>query len=77
MASSCPLGILQSIHLVVEASPDAKIVINDQGEIIVFNQKAEFLFGYERSEVLGKKIETLLPDGLHEIHFIFQRAGNS
>lgn len=34
-------AVLQSIHLkVVEASPDAKIVINDQGEIIVFNQKA-------------------------------------
>jgi hypothetical protein len=33
-------AVLQSIHLNVEASPDAKIVINDQGEIIVFNQKA-------------------------------------
>lgn len=67
--SGCPLGTLEAIHLkVVEASPDAKIVIDTEGNIVVFNQQAEFMFGYDRSEVLGKQIEMLLPEDLREIH---------
>ena len=65
----CSLEILQAISLkVVEASPDAKIVINELGHIIIFNQQAEFLFGYDRSEVEGKPIEMLLPERLREVH---------
>jgi|AmaraimetFIIA100_FD_contig_31_5610008_length_300_multi_4_in_0_out_0_2 PAS domain-containing protein len=49
MANSCPLGVLEAIHFkVVEASPDAIVVINGKGEIVVFYQQAEFLFGYDR-----------------------------
>jgi PAS domain S-box-containing protein len=66
---NCSLGALEAIHFrVVEASPDAKIVINEQGEIIVFNQQAELLFGYDRTEVLGKDLRVLLPAALHAAH---------
>ena len=66
---SCPLSALEAIHYrVVEASPDAKIVINECGEIVVFNQQAELLFGYDRTEVLGKAIRMLLPDSVHASH---------
>lgn len=73
MAESCsltnPLAVLQAIRLkVVEASPDAKIVINDQQIIVDFNAKAEFMFGWDRTEVLGKPIEFLLPDSLADAH---------
>lgn len=69
MSGGCPLGTLEAIHLkVVEASPDAKIVINSDGNIVVFNQQAEFMFGYDRSEVIGKSIDILLPEDLREIH---------
>ena len=65
----CSLKILEQISLkVVEASPDAKIVINEKGEIVIFNTQAEFLFGYDREEVLGQSIEMLIPDNRHEIH---------
>lgn len=69
MDNGCPLGTLEAIHLkVVEASPDAKIVINADGNIVVFNQQAEFMFGFDRTEVIGKSIDVLLPEDLREIH---------
>lgn len=67
--SECDLRILEQVSFkVVEASPDANIVISKSGEIILFNYQAELLFGRAREEVLGKPIEILLPDELGEIH---------
>jgi protein-histidine pros-kinase len=58
----CSLETLQAIRLkVVEASPDAKIVIDRSGNIIDVNEETEFLFGYARGDVLGKNISTFLP----------------
>jgi len=63
------LKTLEAIHLkVVEASPDAKVVVNEVGLIVVFNQQAELLFGYDRSEVMGEGIEMLLPEDKRELH---------
>ena len=54
----CSLETLQAIRLkVVEASPDAKIVINRQREIVDCNEEAEYLFGYARGDILGKSLE--------------------
>ena len=65
----CPLGVIEAIHLkVVEALPDAAVAINSDGEIIVFNTEAEFMFGYVRDEVLGQKIEILIPESVREVH---------
>lgn len=69
MSATCPLGNLEAIHLkVVEALPDAAIAIDGDGQIIVFNAEAEFMFGYVREEVLGKKIEMLLPEEVRVAH---------
>ncbi len=72
----CSLETLQQIYLkVVEASPDAMIVVNSRGYIEVFNVQAELMFGYDRSEILGKPLEILLPDTVrhkharHRIHY--------
>jgi len=45
----------------VEAAPDALIVSNEAGDIVLLNQPAERLFGYPRGELLGQKIEVLMP----------------
>jgi PAS domain S-box-containing protein len=37
------------------------LVANDKGEITLINPSAEKLFGYEKGELIGKKIETLVP----------------
>jgi len=48
-------------HLVVEAAPNAMIMVEQRGRIALVNTAAERLFGYERSELLGQPIEMLLP----------------
>ncbi len=55
-------------RLVVEAAPNAMIMIDAEGEIQLLNSQAERLFGYERSELLGRSIEVLLPAGLRAMH---------
>lgn len=63
------LNTLQEIYLkVTEAIPDAIIVCDPSGEVVVFNAQAELLFGYERHEVLGRPIEMLLPEALRRAH---------
>lgn len=71
---SCDLQTLERVSFkVIEASPDAKIVIDKSGEIIIFNYQAELLFGTAREEVIGKSIEILLPDELHDKHLEHRR----
>lgn len=73
MTDNCPLKSLEAIHLkVVEASPDAKIVIDENGKVIVFNAKAELLFGLSRQDVIGRDIEMLMPERFREPHKKFR-----
>jgi PAS domain S-box-containing protein len=65
----CDLKTLEQLSFkVVEASPDALIVINENGQIVIFNAQAEFLFGYAREEVIGQHIEILLIEDKRETH---------
>lgn len=52
----------------VEVSPDAKIVITKRGIIVDMNEEGEYLFGYARGDLIGKPIETLLPEDIREKH---------
>ena len=53
---------------VVEAAPNAMIMIDEQGAIQLANSQAERLFGYSRAELLGQSIEILLPPNLRGMH---------
>lgn len=46
----------------LEAAPDAVVIANHAGEIVMVNAQTERIFGYPRSELLGQAIEILIPD---------------
>ena len=49
-------------NAVLEAIPDAVAAVNQSGVIIQVNSQAEALFGYTRDELIGQKIEMLVPE---------------
>jgi PAS domain S-box-containing protein len=50
----------------MEAAPDAMVVVNQAGEIVLLNVQAEKQFGYIRDELLGQKIKSIIPEGFAE-----------
>lgn len=56
------------LRQVIEAMPNGIIMVNDQGTIEIVNAQAEKIFGYNRSELLGKLIEHLIPQDTAEKH---------
>jgi PAS domain S-box-containing protein len=50
----------------LEAAPDAMVVVNEGGEIVLLNAQTEKQFGYRRDEIQGKKITTIIPEGFAE-----------
>ncbi|HVL46986.1 MAG TPA: PAS domain S-box protein [Candidatus Thermoplasmatota archaeon] len=52
----------------LEAAPDAVVIVNKAGEIVLVNTQTERLFGYGREEILGKTVEILIPDRFKARH---------
>ncbi len=52
----------------LESAPDAMIMVDEHGQIVLVNRQALRTFGYQRDEMVGKAIETLLPKALREVH---------
>ena len=50
----------------LEAAPDAMVVVNQGGEIVLLNLQAEKQFGYRRDELVGQKVTNIIPDGFAE-----------
>jgi PAS domain S-box-containing protein len=52
----------------LEAAPDAIIEVDSDGRIVLLNLVTEKMFGYQREELLGKRVEMLVPDSVRARH---------
>ncbi|SEC34519.1 PAS domain-containing sensor histidine kinase [Terriglobus roseus] len=50
----------------LEAAPDAMVVVNPIGEIVLLNVQAEKQFGYRRDELIGQQVKNIIPEGFAE-----------
>jgi len=50
----------------LEAAPDAMVVVNQDGEIVLLNVQAEKQFGYSRDELVGQQVKNIIPEGFAE-----------
>jgi PAS domain S-box-containing protein len=58
----------EQFRLVVEASPNAIILVDLAGSISLVNKRAESLFGYTRQELMGQPVEMLVPQQFRTHH---------
>jgi PAS domain S-box-containing protein len=52
----------------VDAAPDGVIVCDHDGSIVLVNAEAERMFGYGREELIGRKVDVLVPDRARHLH---------
>jgi PAS domain S-box-containing protein len=64
----------EDVEAILEAAPTAIVAVGAGGEIAYVNGLAEATFGWPRSEIVGRPVETLLPDRLRDEH-VHHRAG--
>ena len=58
----------KKVQLLLDSAPDAMVVVNRQRRIEFVNSQTERLFGYARDELIGREIETLIPERFRKGH---------
>ena len=58
----------EQFQQIVESSPNALILVNKEGEIILANSQTEKLFGYNPKDLITQKVEILIPERYRKTH---------
>jgi PAS domain S-box-containing protein len=58
----------QKFRGILESAPDAMVIADRTGTIVIVNSQTEKLFNYRREEMLGQPVEFLIPSRFHEKH---------
>jgi PAS domain S-box-containing protein len=61
-------GSQKRFRTLLESAPDAMVIIDASGEIVMVNRRAEEIFGYSRDEMTGQSVEKLMPPRFREGH---------
>jgi PAS domain S-box-containing protein len=63
------LGLNEDVlWCLIDAAPDAMLLADEAGRILLLNRQTEALFGYERGDLLGKTVEELVPEQFRQAH---------
>ncbi len=65
--------ISDHIGELLDSGPDALVVADENGVIAYVNRQTEVLFGFDRNELRGQKVEMLLPERLRTMHPVHRR----
>lgn len=63
----------QKFRTLLDAAPDATVIVDENGLIQMVNRQTENLFGYSREELIGQPVEILMPENLHGDHVKHRR----
>lgn len=58
----------QRFRLLLESAPDAIVIVDSTGRIMIVNAQTEKIFGYSRDDLIGQSIEILVPERFRGIH---------
>jgi PAS domain S-box-containing protein len=58
----------ERFRVAVEAAPNAMVMVDERGRMLLVNAQTERLFGYTRDELIGGAVEMLVPERFHATH---------
>ena len=65
---------LELTEAIIESSPVGQVMIDESGAIVVVNRVALEMFGWDRSELMGKQLEVLLPNRFGSQHSVLRSS---